>query len=191
MDRAIKMKFEFKGVYPETKITSDWSMIGDTNLGHVDIDEFRERIFKINPTSYARKIVQSGIAQVVGFPTSIQFPNLIMECREHQNKDSRKIIVANRRALEIFAIASITKTFGIPIFTIMSLTTKEQYLGLFSQGLEQCMKIINDLQMRHPKSSTLKFLNYLYRNDFIIEVNELVTFLSRIIGINSASTFEN
>lgn len=35
------MKYDFKGIWPETKIAFSWSKIVDTNMGHVDYDDFQ------------------------------------------------------------------------------------------------------------------------------------------------------
>jgi hypothetical protein len=43
-DKA-KMKFANKGVQPESKIVSKLKNITDTNLGHVDFQEFKRRMY--------------------------------------------------------------------------------------------------------------------------------------------------
>lgn len=41
---------------------------GDTNLGHVDMEEFKERMLGYNLSKMAKRMVRNGIVQAVGFP---------------------------------------------------------------------------------------------------------------------------
>lgn len=45
LSRKVQMKFANKGMQPESKITSKWRKVGDTNLGHVNFKEFRRRMY--------------------------------------------------------------------------------------------------------------------------------------------------
>lgn len=75
------MKHQFQGEPLHSKVTMDWKEITDTNIGHVNIDEFTQRV-RVNPTTKnARLIRQSGIAKVAGFPPSLMAPELVMACR--------------------------------------------------------------------------------------------------------------
>jgi len=35
------MRYEFKAIPPKMKISTGWKNIGDTDLGHIDLDDFR------------------------------------------------------------------------------------------------------------------------------------------------------
>lgn len=39
LSRKVQMKFASKGAQPESKITSKWKRVDDTNLGHVDFKD--------------------------------------------------------------------------------------------------------------------------------------------------------
>lgn len=51
--RQERIKYNFKGIWPETKIAFAWSKIADTNMGHVDYDDFQQRMFGKDPTPLA------------------------------------------------------------------------------------------------------------------------------------------
>lgn len=51
--RTKRMKYDLKGIWPESKIASAWAKIGDTNLGHMDYDDFHQRMFGNAPTQLA------------------------------------------------------------------------------------------------------------------------------------------
>lgn len=49
-------KYQFQGEPLHSKIITDWKEITDTNIGHVNIDEFKQRV-RIHPkTKNARSI---------------------------------------------------------------------------------------------------------------------------------------
>ncbi len=60
--RGQLIKNERRGFYPESKIVSKWTEIGDTSLGSLDSKDFNRRMLGYNdyhPTHLATKIVRS------------------------------------------------------------------------------------------------------------------------------------
>lgn len=39
-----QMKYKFQGEPLNSKVTTDWRETSHTNLGHIDIDEFKQRV---------------------------------------------------------------------------------------------------------------------------------------------------
>lgn len=113
------MKFQFQGEPLQSKVSTDWREISDTNISQVDIDEFTQRV-KVDPkTKNARLIRQSGIAKAAGFPPSLIAPELVMACREAYQMDTRTIVDKEGNILADMSPEGITKTFHIPTFTHM------------------------------------------------------------------------
>lgn len=59
----------------ESKMRSKWKLVGDTNLGHINLREFKKRMYGLDnlmPTATARKMMRNGIVQVVGFLPAMQ-----------------------------------------------------------------------------------------------------------------------
>lgn len=66
ISRKAQMKYDYKGVLLEPKISSKWKKVGDTNLGH-----FKKRMYGLDgclPSTIARKMMCNGIVQAAGFP---------------------------------------------------------------------------------------------------------------------------
>lgn len=66
------MKYQYQGVINESKVQSNWDNIGDTDLEHIDIQNFKERVYAPNAYGKPKRMVESDIAQAVGFPPAIQ-----------------------------------------------------------------------------------------------------------------------
>lgn len=76
-----QMKYKFQGEPLKSKVTSAWNEITDTNIGHVNIDEFTHRVWINLTTEVALLVRSSGITKVVGFPLALITPKPIMACR--------------------------------------------------------------------------------------------------------------
>jgi hypothetical protein len=93
------MKYEFKGRFPKTKILSHWEKVGDTKMGHVDYEDFKKRMYGDAPIELERRLVKKRLAKEVGFPPSIWFPELIIECATHYDSDKRVIVVPQGKVM--------------------------------------------------------------------------------------------
>lgn len=110
------MKFASKGAQRETKINSKWKNVVDTDLGHVDFDEFKKRMYGQNglPTPIAKRIVRNGIFQAAGFPPAMDCAELMVECAIHYDAQKRQIVAPDGRILAHLSEVVIQETFGIP-----------------------------------------------------------------------------
>lgn len=121
-----QMKYQFQGEPLHSKVSTDWKEIVKTNIGHIDIDEFKKRV-KINPTTKnARLIRQSRITKVVGFPPSLIAPELVRACQQAYELDTRTIIDKDGNILADMSAKGITRTFHIPTFQEMEMPTIEE-----------------------------------------------------------------
>lgn len=66
-----KMKYQYQGGVKESKVQSVWDNIGDTDLGHIDIQDFRNRVYSPSAYGKPRQMLESGIAQATGFPPAV------------------------------------------------------------------------------------------------------------------------
>lgn len=53
-------------------------MIIDTNMGHVDYDDFQQRMLGNAPTQLAQMITHTGLDQVARFPLTQLCPKLVL-----------------------------------------------------------------------------------------------------------------
>lgn len=76
----MKIKYKFHEVELTSKIMSYWENISDTNLGQVNIDEFKAHVLIKPKDDMVRRIKKSAIAHLVGFPPALINPKLIHGC---------------------------------------------------------------------------------------------------------------
>lgn len=88
--RQTLIKEDLKGVMLESKITSLWSNVGDTNLGQIDMKKFQGPLYTSKPFGFSKKMIESGIVQAVCFLPAIQCNELIIECAKHYDANARK-----------------------------------------------------------------------------------------------------
>ena len=73
------MKFKYNKRTPWSLCSSKFEEIEDTDLGHVDILEFIERITKGGQTSILSQDMEtSGLVEAITFPISMQLGDLVL-----------------------------------------------------------------------------------------------------------------
>lgn len=97
------MKFQVdKDAPPESRMTSKWKNVSNTNLGHINLREFKKRMFGLDnlvPTTTAQKMMKSGIVHAAGFLPTMQCTELVVECARHYNPTSKDIVAPDGRVL--------------------------------------------------------------------------------------------
>lgn len=93
------IKEDQKGEVLETKTTSYWSNMGDTNLGKFDINKFHSSLYTRNPTTTTKKMVESEIIKAVGFPPGVQYHELMVKYVKHYDSHTRTIVAFDGRVL--------------------------------------------------------------------------------------------
>lgn len=118
-----QMKYQFQEEPLKTKVTSTWKEVTDTNIGHIDINEFKQRVW-INPKIENAWIIRgSGIFKVAGFPPTPVSPKLLMACREAYQEETRTIVDRDKNILADMSAKAITNIFHIPTFKEMEVPT--------------------------------------------------------------------
>lgn len=64
--------------------------ISNTRLGHVRIEDFWKSMEE-GRTPLAQKILDSGLAHVVGHPPTVQRPYLVLECMKSYDHKTRDV----------------------------------------------------------------------------------------------------
>jgi hypothetical protein len=73
------MKFKYNKRILQSLFSSEFEEIGDTDLGHIDILEFIERISKGDKTSIlSQSLATSGLVEATSFPISVQSVDLVL-----------------------------------------------------------------------------------------------------------------
>lgn len=95
-------------------IKSAWSTITDTSLRFYDMQDFQRRL-KTDPIHpITEKLRVSGLVEVAGFPIAVQAPELIVECINHYNLDTKQILLPNQTVLISIDHQAIVNCLPIP-----------------------------------------------------------------------------
>lgn len=73
---------------PESKVSSVWSEVSDTNVGAWRYEEFKQRTAKKNLSVLRNGMIKSRLVHVAGFPPTIQCYELILECARQYDFDT-------------------------------------------------------------------------------------------------------
>ena len=89
------MAARFLGLDGLGEIKSAWSAIMDTSLSFYDMQDFQRRlgIEPIHPIT--QKLKGSGLVEAASFHVAVQAPELILECINHYNTDTKQILLPN------------------------------------------------------------------------------------------------
>lgn len=166
----------------------------DTNLGHVDLEDFRKRMYGTDgrlPTPIAMRMMRNGIVHAAGFPPAKECPELMVECALRYNARDRQIEAPDGRVLSYLSEPAIQETFGIPVYNRTSYRTKQDALKLYQSQQDLCASNINKNWLLKPKPTTGKMPKKLIRTHFKEEYGDIVLLLNRIIGHSHGAPFEN
>lgn len=94
-------------------MASIWSKVLDTNVSHWDYEDFKERMVAQNLPLLAKRMLESGLAHVVGFPSIVQCYELVLECARHYDSGTQRIVNPQGIVLANLNPISITQTFDM------------------------------------------------------------------------------
>lgn len=81
-----RIKLDTKTKIPESRFLSIWSEVTETNVGKWDYEEFKARMEATDPSILVRRMLDSGLAHVVGFPSIVQCYELFLECARNYDQ---------------------------------------------------------------------------------------------------------
>ena len=80
-------------------IRSTWQNITDTSIRFYDILDFQTRLSTEPIHPITEKLRGSGLVEAAGFPVAVQAPELIVECINHYNPDTKQILLPDQSVL--------------------------------------------------------------------------------------------
>ena len=83
------MAARFAGFDSMGGIKSAWSTIMDTSLRFYDMQDFQGRLRTEPIHPITERLKGSGLVEAVGLPVAVQAPELILECINHYNPDTK------------------------------------------------------------------------------------------------------
>ena len=80
-------------------IKSTWSTITDTSLRFYDMQDFQRRLRTEPVHPIIERLKGSGLVEAAKFPVAVQAPELILECINHYNPDTKQILLPDQSVL--------------------------------------------------------------------------------------------
>ena len=80
-------------------IKSAWSTITDTSLRFYDMQDFQRRLRAEPVHPIMKKLWGSRLVEAAGFPVAVQALELILECINHYNPDTKQILLPDQIVL--------------------------------------------------------------------------------------------
>lgn len=143
------------------------------------------------PSQLAQIITYTRLAQAVGFPPTLQYLDLVLECTKHYDSGKRVIFGPKGRIMANFTQESIVDIFNIGSHEkIVKINTKEVE-EFYVKDHDKALATMNSNWISKPKSHYLNFPNQLRRIDLKVEYNDMITLLGRIMGLEDAFIFKN
>lgn len=135
----------------ESKITSHWSKIGDTNLVKFDTKKFWQPSYTSEPTATAKKMIESGIINATSFPPVVQCYELIVECAQHYHSTSRRIVAKDGTVFAYLSETAINETFHLPKPKDMAYISIEGAKFAYDDKPDACVKIIDKFWLKKSR----------------------------------------
>lgn len=144
---SVTMKFQVdKDAPPKSRMNSKWKNVSDTNLRHINLKEFKKRMFglySLVPTLTVRKMMKSGIVHVVGFLPTMHYTELVVECARHYNPNSKDVVAPDGRVLANISDVAIREAFRIPEYHNVVYVTKDEANQMYQDHMEEYEATIN------------------------------------------------
>lgn len=174
-------KWDPRLVFPPSLASSNIDKIRDTDIGHMDLEEYLKRV-KDPPKYYKMETtINSSILLVAAFPMSTQNPEFVLAL-------ANGFDLVRRIVKDVEGKKAIIKLVEDLFYTIFKYLNIDQYANIgmqttrtyYDNNLEKCRSNIDYNWLKSPRSTIARWIKTIHRNDFIEEVNHLITFLSRV-----------
>ena len=165
--------------------------IGDTILGNVCLQDFWSSLVNEEKTPLARKILESGLARAGKHPISAQCPDLVLECVKDYHLNTREVISPKNKVIVHLDPASIAIVFIFPTrmqYASINLRTTKEY---FTANQTQCLNTTARSWFSQPRRGKSQLGKSIHRSLLKEEVENMVTLLSRIVGLGDSHEFED
>lgn len=172
-------KQQLHPVFPPSSLSSNIDNIKDTEIGHVDLEEFLERVRESLVSYKMEPIINSGIHLVVAFPMSTQNLEFVLSLAKRYDSTTR--LVKDVEGKE--NLINLDEDFFDTIFKCLPI---DQYVNIdiksvvtyYDNNSDKCRRNINDNWLKTSRPTISRWPKTLPCSDFIEEVNDLITLFS-------------
>ena len=137
-------------------IISAWSTITDTSLYFYDMQDFQRRLRTELVHPITEKLKGSRLVEAAGFPILVQAPELILQCINHYNSDTKQILLPDQSVLISIDRQAVVNYLQIPEREEFSYLTMGGAMSEFSLKKMVWRKEIINSWFQKPRGSKSK-----------------------------------
>lgn len=171
-----KMKYKYDNylnMFSESSIKSNVNQIQDTEIGHVEMEEFLKRVREA--PSMMTHIIASEVHKYASFPVVAHDLNFVLAVTERFDPIARQIKDADGNVvihLDSEYFNSIFK--GSYVEEVMDITPTRAHKW-YEENEDKCKKTINNVFLQTATNSTTShWPKFFHRSDFTMEYNVIV-----------------
>lgn len=162
--------------------------IKDMEIRHVDMSTFLERE-KESPTHCMKFLLNSHIHLVSTFPVLALELEFVLACASHFDSKSRTIKYDDGNIIIRLDAKTIDKIFKVPATPMYIDISMKISLDYYNQRRSDYIRHVNYKWIKTPRTCFSRWPK-LYHPDLIEEVRDMITLLSRIMGLRLSNVFE-
>ncbi|KAH9320052.1 hypothetical protein KI387_021821 [Taxus chinensis] len=183
-----EMKYKYQRVrMPESQAECNMD-VRDSELGHIDIEEFWVRTQKVTRSPWMDKLIGSALHFAGGIPVSAVNNEFMMVVAQSFNKDTRCVENSKGEVVINLTARRFELMLGIPHHRNYVAVSQQECIKAWEDNEDQCMQLMNEVYLKNKKVVT-RWPQTIHRSDFSEELSDTITFLSRVFGLSDAHYF--
>ncbi|KAH9302854.1 hypothetical protein KI387_014437, partial [Taxus chinensis] len=146
-----EMKYRYQRVkMPESHAECDLD-IRDSELGHIDMDDFWARPRRVTGNPWMEKLVGSGMHFSRGIPVSVVNNEFMMVVAHYYNKDIRCFENEKGEVIINLIAQHIKIMLSIPHHRHFVAVIQEDYTKAWEENEDKCMQLMNEVYLKNKK----------------------------------------
>ncbi|KAH9307168.1 hypothetical protein KI387_043840 [Taxus chinensis] len=185
-EEEMKNKYQ-RVIMPESQAKCDLD-IKYSELGHIDMEEFWVRTQKVTRSPWMDKLIGSALHFAEGIPVSAVNNEFMMMVSRCFNKYTRCVVNEKGEVIINLTACHFELMLGIPHHWHFVAVSREDYIKAWDDNEDQCIQLMNEVYLKNKKVVT-RWPQVIHRNDFLEDLNDTITFLSKVFGLPDAHYF--
>ncbi|KAH9319337.1 hypothetical protein KI387_021106, partial [Taxus chinensis] len=139
-----EMKYKYQRVrMPDSQAECDLD-IRDSELGHIDMEEFWVRTQKVTRSPWMDKLIGSALHFAGGIPVSAVNNEFMMVVARCYNKDTRCVVNEKGEVIINLTARHFEIILGIPHHRHFVAVSQEDCIKAWDDNEDQCMQLMNE-----------------------------------------------
>ncbi|KAH9323616.1 hypothetical protein KI387_018255 [Taxus chinensis] len=128
--------------------------VRDSELGHIDMEEFWVRTQKVTRSPWMDKLIGSALHFAGGIPVSCVNNEFMMVIAQCYNKDIRCVENSKGEAVINLTARHFELILGIPHHRKFVAVSQRECIKAWEDNEDQCMQLMNEVYLKNKKAVT-------------------------------------